>query len=139
MINYFKAPHDSPTGMGSTLQSERLAERLNGMWFKTVAAKFGTATRLGKFLTDLNERVLKLEQAAKPTQPSSMNRTATGVADMNANWRLPKYDPPVEVAVINRDERVLLRSVRKFRENNSIVSFVYLDGLQIEIKRDPNV
>lgn len=128
MLNnkWFIKSSEVPTG---STQNDRFAERLNSVWLNYdresrlhPGRMIKGFVRLGKFLTDLNQRVLKLEQAAKPALPmeftslgraSSANRTATGVAAMNANWRLPKYDPPVVV--------------------------VYLDGYQIEIKRDPNV
>src|SRR5580692_5062197 len=76
--------------------NERFAERLDNVWFKV---QIGGFIRLGKFLTDLNERVTKLEKAALrwPTdsytiqgatgrRTSSMNRTATGTNIGTANY-----------------------------------------------------
>ena len=123
---WFKQSSQPVTGIS---QNERFAERLNNVWFKKPVG----IIRLGFFLTKLAERVTALEQASKTTHPvlpmkysSSAYRTATGVAAM------------LQVSP-DRDETVLIRAVRRFKENNSIASFVYLDGMQIEIRRDPNV
>ena len=124
---WFKQSSQPVTGIS---QNERFAERLDNVWFKKPGMGI---IRLGFFLTKLAERVTALEQASKTTHPvlprrhvSSMGRTATGVAAM------------LQVS-LDRDEAVLIRAVRRFKENNSIASFVYLDGMQIEIRRDPNV
>jgi len=83
----------------STDQNSRFAERLNAVWFKYTKESrlrpgriFAASARLGKFLTDLHERVLKLEaaqplylssfaiQGASSGRISSANRTATGIS-----------------------------------------------------------
>ena len=134
MLNnrWFEQSIQPVTGSSS---NERFAERLNNVWFKKPVGLI----RLGLFLTKLAERVTALEQASKTTHPVPPmrhgGRTATGVAAMNQNWRLP-YGISL---VANAEEATVLRAVRLFKENNSNVWFVNLDGYQIKIKRDPNV
>jgi hypothetical protein len=70
---WFQKSTNTPTGVSP---NERFTERLDTVWFKKPG---GGLIRLGMLLTRILSRLDSLEQAAKPTQPSSMNRTATGV------------------------------------------------------------
>lgn len=114
----------------------RFADRLNSVWFKynksrNLGGFIVGSVRLGQFLTELHERVLKLEeykdQLQRPLVPSSVGRTALGT-----------YTTGEPQTAISSDEGFLLQVVRRFKTNNSSMSFVYQNGLKITIERDPD-
>lgn len=115
--------------------NDRFAERLDNVWFKV---QIGGFVRLGKFLTNLNERVTKLEKAALrwPTDSYTI-QGATGRRTSSTVYRTN-----IETAnySVSSDPNVLVRAVERFKRNDkATVSFVYHDGLRITIERDTDV
>jgi hypothetical protein len=96
MLNWFTKSNDIPSG---TTQNEIFAERLNSVWFKYSgkAGAFGTgvaSARLGKFLTDLHERVRKLEIVGTAPQHDDVTCTSSNVGsnhETNEPEMLLKY------------------------------------------------
>lgn len=162
---WFSKSSDITTGV---TQNERFADRLNSVWIKfprnsrlrpgKVISGFA---RLGKFLMDLNERVNKLEEAAKPKdtiripsieegvmtgryaperlseayqRTSSAGRTATGVLASSNEALLRKFRLPPYVAPTTADRAVSLISA--VLDGKVVSATIRQAGLRITVEKD---
>lgn len=127
---WFRRSLDIPQG---TSQNERFAERLNSVWFKYS----NSCARLGKFLTDLHNRVTKLE-AAQPKLPmesvrsSSAGRTATGTACL---LQPPTYSAAFSVSPTLAVENSAVVSIRQVATGKITRLIIFEDGFKITVEK----